>query len=62
MSKFDYEKGDIQIAKCQCAFCVFNREESPQSCVKYKEKPKEVLLNEVKCPFAKDNLPTPWQE
>ena len=60
MSKFIYEKGDIEIAENQCAFCIFNKAETPESCEQYEEKPKEILENKIKCPYAKDNLQTPW--
>lgn len=62
MSKFTYERGDIQVAENQCGFCKYNREKGQNSCDQYENKPHEILSNTKLCPFFKDVLPAPWEE
>ncbi len=61
MSKFTYERGDIEVAKNQCGFCKFNREKEQSACDHYENKPQEILSNRKLCPFFKDVLPVPWE-
>lgn len=62
MSKFIYERGDIEVAENQCGFCKYNRKEEQSSCEQYKNKPQEILSNKKLCLFFKDVLPVPWEE
>ena len=61
MSKFIYERGDIEVAESQCRFCIYDREEQ-SSCDQYENKPQEILSNTMLCPFFKDVLPVPWKK
>ena len=54
-NKFIYEKGDIEIAKTQCEFCVYNDERDTNKCSQYPDgKLKEVVNNIKLCPKHKD--------
>ncbi len=59
-SKFIYKENDIQIAHCQCEFCIYNRKETPMTCEQYETKPEEVIRNQKRCPREKDIHETPW--
>lgn len=51
MDKFCWKEKEVVIAKSQCDLCEFQNKECNQSCAKYESKPKNVLSNDVRCPF-----------
>lgn len=54
--RFNYNKGDIEFKRCQCAFCRYNCKDEngidKKTCPKYPDgKPDEVLQTKIQCPF-----------
>ena len=53
MEKFVYSGNEIKIAKTQCGLCIFRDDQSETSCLKYAQKPNEVLEGQSKCPYLR---------
>ena len=55
--RFVYHKGDIQLKKYQCNFCIFEDKNDINKCQKYETKPIEVIDNKNRCKFIEIKKP-----
>ena len=55
MDKFCHSAGEIEVAATQCDLCIFQINGSKEICQKFADKPKEILLNERKCPYVRNS-------
>lgn len=49
--KFNYEKGDISVARSQCELCENYSDNKDQPCTVYDEVPEEILQNRELCSY-----------
>lgn len=47
--KFNYEKGDVSVARSQCELCENYSDNKEQPCTVYDEVPEEILQNRELC-------------
>ncbi|MCR5048170.1 MAG: hypothetical protein K6A37_04325 [Saccharofermentans sp.] len=59
MSKFSYEKDELEIANCQCEWCV-HYNSGTRSDVCPKELLDEIISNKVQCPKFEDPNAIDW--
>ena len=52
-NRFTYLQGEIAWGKSQCGLCVYRFADREESCEKYDSKPKQILMDEKKCPFIR---------
>lgn len=54
MDKFCYSAGELEFGATQCDLCIFQLDGSDETCQKFERKPKEILLDEKKCPYIRN--------
>lgn len=60
MSRFVYEKGDTEFIDLQCEMCLHWRSDTPHQCVKYSQKPEDIMQNLRRCPQFEWKNPWPF--